>query len=85
MTRKEIQGCIDYRVGVIEKNLGIEITLDYAPQYGGYSIYTGHWSTGGMCIMQPNRRMTPKETLMYLDGIYNLILDLKNGNVKITL
>ena len=86
MTRKEIRGCIDYRVEAISKKTGINLAVDYCPPYG-YSLYvakaSGGQSSAGCCFIKPSTRMTAVEMLAYLDGIYNFVIDLQCGHVSI--
>ena len=88
MKAKEIRGCINFRLEVISKKIGIELAIDYAPQYGGYCLYAptpshGH-SSAGCCFIQPNKRMSGVEMLAYLDGIWNFIIDLQCEKFSIT-
>ena len=85
MTKKEIRGCIDYRLDAIGKKLGLELIVDYLPQYGGYSLYVategGGHSSAGCCFVMPSKRMSGPEMLAYLDGILNFMIDVQYGHV----
>ncbi len=46
-------------------------------------VKDGGWSSSGLLIINTSKRFTLSELLCYLDGIYNLILDLKGNHTKI--
>ena len=85
MTAKEIRGCIDYRLEAIGKKVGLNLMVDFSPQYGGYSLYIPTESygqtSGGCCFVMPSKRMSGREMLAYLDGILNFMIDVECGHV----
>ena len=75
MKIKDFQRLIEYRIDFINKKLGTNYTTDYCTQYGGYNLYyvEGDSSAHRRGPLGFDARLSAKEMLAYVDGIYNLL------------
>ena len=74
MTRTEYRKLIEYRVAFINKELGTNYEISYAPQYGGWNMYEN--SDGGghrRSLLGFDGRKSSAEMLNYVDGIFELL------------